>query len=211
MERKLLSKTKFYFFLFTLSLFIAGCDFSCKKDEIIPLETQLQDSTKLLSFVKEKINPDIGFAIFDTFELDAIKKIAVCREISNLNEWGIRFGYYAIMSDSLVQLFETNLLEGATDESIIKSLSLPEYPNKLLYYNSNSYFMGSGGGEVFIYIVDFNTKQINYGHLIISPRYPVSLFLSNKMNKSVSDFIIGEFKKDYPTLRIIKKDLKLEE
>jgi len=81
MERKLLSKTKFYFFLFTLSLFIAGCDFSCKKDEIIPLETQLQDSTKLLSFVKEKINPDIGFAIFDTFELDAIKKIAVCREI----------------------------------------------------------------------------------------------------------------------------------
>ena len=71
--------------------------------------------------------------------------------------------------------------------------------------------MGSGGGEVFSYIVDFENKQVYYAHLVVEPGSSTSLFISeNTQNKELINFFTLTFKKDHPTLKIVEDDIVVE-
>ena len=81
----------------------------------------------------------------------------------------------------------------------------------LVYYNSQGYFLGSGGGEVFSYIIDFENKQVYYAHLVVESPTETSLFISdNTQNKELVNFFTLTFNKDYPTLKIVKDDIVVE-
>jgi hypothetical protein len=72
--------------------------------------------------------------------------------------------------------------------------------------------MGSGGGEVFSYIIDFNKKETFYAHLVAEPEKPVYLYLSGNINNpEIKNFFIGNFKRDYPSPTLISKDIDLED
>jgi hypothetical protein len=79
-----------------------------------------------------------------------------------------------------------------------------------MYYNSQDYFLGSGGGEVFSYIIDFNNKKTYYAHLF-SEGKKVSLFLSVNIDiPEIKDFFTSAFKKDYPGLVLVTKDVNID-
>ena len=70
--------------------------------------------------------------------------------------------------------------------------------------------MGSGGGEIFTYIIDLNKRAVYYAHFFIIPDKPVSLFLSENITPEIREFFVRHFQKDYPKLHIVGKDINLE-
>ena len=71
--------------------------------------------------------------------------------------------------------------------------------------------MGSGGGEVFSYIINFEDKQVYYAHLVTEPSNSMSLFISeNTENREIINFFTLTFKKDYPDLKIVNEDIVID-
>ena len=101
--------------------------------------------------------------------------------------------------------YETELLDGSFKESFVDKIKFSSIDYDLVYYNSQGYFMGSGGGEVFSYIVDFENKQVYYAHLVVESGSSTSLFISeNTQNKELINFFTLTFKKDHPVLKLLK-------
>jgi hypothetical protein len=71
--------------------------------------------------------------------------------------------------------------------------------------------MGSGGGEVFSYIIDLENKQVYSAHLVVESQSATYLFISdNTQNKELINFFTLTFKKDYPGLTIVEDDIVLD-
>jgi hypothetical protein len=71
--------------------------------------------------------------------------------------------------------------------------------------------MGSGGGEIYSYIIDLDNKEIYYTHFVNDIDFPSSLYISDNVKDiSLRNFIISSFKKDYPNLKIVDKDIEIE-
>jgi hypothetical protein len=90
----------------------------------------------------------------------------------------------------------------------VDKIKFSSFDYDLVYYNSQSYFLGSGGGEVFSYIIDFENKQVYYAHLIVESESSTSLFISeNTSSKELINFFTLTFKKDYPGLKLVQDDI----
>jgi len=187
-----------------------GINISCDNDPEPISVAELSDQSRLIEFVQKEINPKLEHAFYGRFGIDTTKKIIVAEEISNPKEWGIKFQLYELDEDTVKKVYETALLEGSLQESQILKTKFPGKKYNVIYYNSGSFFMGSGGGEVFAYLIDFEKRRVNYGHLVLSRQIYMGLFLSPSNEREVSDFITSEFKRDYPRLKVIQKDYELE-
>lgn len=210
MVQRLLLRNRKNVIIFVFTLLVSVLNFSCD-NEPPPYEMpDLSDQTKLMEFVQREIGPEVKNAFFGVFGNDSTRRIIAAEEISTTSEWGIKFHLYDIGKDTLIKIYETALLDGSLQESKVVKLELPGRKYNLIYYNSGSFFMGSGGGEVFNYVIDFGKRKVNYGHLILTPKVSMGLFLSPENDKEASEFMISELKKDYPRLKIITKDYMLE-
>jgi len=197
------------FFLF-LFMFI-GCDRDSKNPSI-PIEDYLSDNQKLLTHLKKNFDPQTEVALYSQFDADSNKEILVVKETkpSKTDKWGLKIQLLTV--DSLIKKDEVFLPEMSTTESICKTQRMDSSSSyDLFYYNSGSFYLGSSGGEIFAYLVDFPGKQIYYAHLIISPNKPAALFISkNCEERKVKDFYLNLFKLDRPELVVIQKDISIE-
>lgn len=183
--------------------------YSCteKKEEASPVK-DYDDPAVALNEAKSILGPDTKFAYKGMFDKDSVIEIAAGTEISQKNEWGIKFQFLKQKDKKFHKVFETDLLNGSFKESITKKIKFPSFDYELIYYNSSDYFLGSGIGEVFSYIVDFKESKIYYAHLI--QNRGISLFLSENMeNSNIKSFFISLFRKDYPDLKLISEDIDL--
>jgi len=148
---------------------------------------------------------------YSGFFLDKSKnEIVAGLEIDTKDELGIRFALLKIAGNKLEKGFETSVLDGSLSDGYISKIKLSPADYELLYYNSRDYYIGSGGGEIFSYIIDFKLGKVYYAHLIIEPKI-TSLFLSHNIdNPDVKNFFINNFKKDYPAFTLISKDFMLD-
>ena len=113
--------------------------------------------------------------------------------------------------NQLVKKYETSLLDGSFKESLVRKIKFPKFKYELIYYNSQDYFWGSGGGEVFAYIINYAKKETFYAHLFSESRKQVELFLSKNITEpDLKKFFISSFKKDYPELKFTSDDVSLE-
>ena len=159
---------------------------------------------------KNVLGENMKFAYKGTFDKDSVVEITAGTEIENKDEWGIKFYLLKLEEDKLKIVFQTSLLNGSFKESLTKKIKFPAFNYELLYYNSQDYFLGSGGGEVYSYIIDFNNKNTFYAHLF-SEGEKVSLFLSDNIdNPDIKNFFILNFKRDYPNLKIVQKDINID-
>jgi hypothetical protein len=164
----------------------------------------------LLSEVKDFLGEEVKIVYTGVFDDDKIEKIAVGSEINTKEVWGIKFFLLVKDDDKPEIIFETDILDGSFKSSSVEKLKLPSLSYEMIYYNSLDYFMGSGGGEVFSYIVDLKRKEVYYAHLIIEGKQ-ISLFLSENIeNDEVKDFFLNIFRKDYPVFSIVDKDIRLD-
>ncbi|HEX2867198.1 MAG TPA: hypothetical protein VHO03_09145 [Ignavibacteriales bacterium] len=199
-----------------LSVILASCE---KKEAPRPqVPVVSADSAKKLDkkFAEERVSQILGTKVsfFEEgrFQEDSTLGIAAGTEKNDKKEWGIKFYYFKRANNDLVKAFETPLLKGSFTESLTKKIKLSAANYEMLYYDSQAYFMGSGGGEIFSYIVDFNKQQVYYAHFFSVEKKPTSLYLSpNTNDKEIRDFFIRHFRRDYPDLKLVEKDYNLED
>ena len=187
-----------------LFVFITSCS---DKERKIPV-LDYQNKTQLLEVVKKHFDPNSYVAFGGVFDESGKQTIADGIEVDNGNEWGIKFVQLKIVEDELEKIYETELLDGSFKQSFVDKIKFSSFDNELIYYNSRDYYIGSGGGEIFCYIINFEAKQVYYSHLVIDPSNSVSLFISeNTENKEIRNFFILTFRKDYPNLRTVDEDI----
>jgi hypothetical protein len=200
------------FFIKALLSFVLLFPFiSCSdKEEKIPL-IDYQNKVQLLEIVKKHYNKDVQFAFGGAFDESGKNEIAVGREIENYDDWGIKFILLEKSGDDFDTKYESDLLDGSFKESFIDKIKFASFDYELLYYNSQNYFIGSGGGEIFAYIVDYENKQIYYAHLVVESAKPASLYISdNSENREIRNFFTLNFKRDYPDLKLVDDDIIID-
>jgi len=197
--------------LFISFLFLISCgDSQDEKKNKAPLK-DYKDSAVQLREAKNLLGNDVKVTFLGNFKNDSEEEIVAGSEINTKDEWGIKFTSIDITGDEPKKIFETDLLEGSFDDSKVDKLRLASKSYELLYYNSGDYFMGSGGGDVFGYIIDFNEKEIYYAHLVADNK-KVSLYLSENINNDdIRKFFLDTFKRDFPTFVIVSQDIEYDE
>ncbi len=187
--------------------------FSCgKKENNVEEFSKYNDPSFVLKSAKDILGSDTKFAKKGTFDKDSTIEIAAGTEVSDAENWGIKFYLLKLEDGELQKSFETNLLKGSFNSCRVNKIKLGDFKYELIYYNSQDYFLGSGGGEIFSYIIDFAKKQKYYAHLLIQPGKPISLFVSSNTDDvpDIKNFFLALFKKDYPKLTLISNDISLD-
>jgi hypothetical protein len=196
------------FALIILSALIISCgseDTGVQK--VLP---DYNDPAVVLQEAKNALGENVRFAYKGFFIPDSGVQIAAGEEIESKDSWGIKFYLLTLKNNKLEKHYESELLEGSLRDAMVKKMKFPDFMNELIYYDSQDYFLGSGGGEVFSYIINFEDKQVYYAHLFSGPGTGVSLFLSNNLSDNLSNFFVSNFKRDYPALRMASKDVDLQ-
>lgn len=183
---------------------------SGKKEKPIP-KFNFEDKNQVLEIVKNHFDKDISLVFIGNFNDNNSLSVVACAEKMDSINWGIKF-YHLIQTKNQIDCeYETDILNGSLKESMIDKIKIADKPYELLYYNSMNFFMGTGGGEIYSYIIDFNDKQLFYAHFVNDVDYPSSLFISeNTKDIKLRNFIISNFKRDYPNLKIVDKEIKLD-
>jgi len=181
---------------------------SCSdKQNKIPV-LDYQNKTQLLEIVKKHFDQNTNVAFGGYFDETGKQTIAAGIEVDNGTDWGIKFAQLKIVDDEFKVIYETELLDGSFKQSFVDKIKISSFDIEMIYYNSRDYYLGSGGGEIFSYIINFEAKQVYYAHLVIDPSDLVSLFVSeNTESKEIRNFFILTFRKDYPNLKIVDEDI----
>ncbi len=128
-------------------------------------------------------------------------------EVSSDTLWGIEFAYLTGEGSSMQEAYKTKMLDGSFNESKSQIVKLPGYNHDLIYYNSQDYYLGSGGGDVYAYVIDFATKEIYSAHFFSYESKPTSLFISkNTSDENVKNFFVNEFKAVFPEVKVVNTD-----
>jgi hypothetical protein len=195
--------------LFPLFIFNCG-DSQEKKNNKAPLK-DYKDPAAQLKEAKNILGNDAKLTFLGFFNDDKQEEIIAGLEINTKEEWGIKFAVMDISQEKPVKAYETKLLDGSLTDGHLDKIKLPSLKYEMLYYNSGDYFLGSGGGEVFSYIVDYKNKEVYYSHLVVGSK-KTSLYLSeNIKNDDIRKFLLNALKKDFPALVLVSQDIEFDD
>jgi len=185
-------------------IFLTGCQKKAAEQTPVTVKSFYNYDT-LLNEVKNLLHADDGVALLGNFKGDTTQQAAAVIYVNKKLE-KISFNLFEIMDTKLEKKDETQPLIGSLKDCKIEKINLPGVSNDLIYYNSQIYFMGSNGGEVFSYLVDFKAQKTYYAHLVSEPRKPEFLYISETDNQEVRKYFIDNFRKDYSAFKITPKD-----
>ena len=190
---------------------------ACEKSEQDKTQDKVQDTNAIkqeidVEQIEKILGREINFIERGKFVVDSLSEVVAGTEFSSDSLWGIRFTLLKNDGNSIKKVYQTNVLDGSFKEGLIDKLRLKGINYDLIYYDSRDYYMGSGGGEIFSYLIDFQTESVYKAHFFTVPDKPVSLFISsNTTDDNIRNFFISKYRKDYPELQLVKKDYKLED
>lgn len=197
-----------FFLIIFINLILVSCD-NKEKAEIPKLD--LNNKEQVLQVLKNHFDKDISQVFIGNFDDDKKLTIVACAEKMDSTIWGIQFFHITQEKGNIKILFKTEILQGSLKDARLDKIKIFDSQLEHIYYNSLDYFMGSGGGEIFSYIIDFKEKQVYYSHFVNDIDYPYSLYISENVNDlKLRNFIISIFKRDYPKLKIVEKDIELD-
>jgi len=134
---------------------------------------------------------------------------AVVYEVNSGTDFGIKFMLAHLNADTVMVDYTSGLFDGAVNESIFETVKISGLDYDVVYYNSSDYFMGSGGGEVFTYVIDFYTSLIAYGHLYINGSETPSFYVPSAVRDSnVRDYLVKRIKSDFSDIKLVSQDYK---
>jgi len=194
-----------------LPLLIFNCGDSQEgKNNKAPLK-DYRDPAVQMKEAKNILGSDTKLTFLGFFNDDKQEEIAAGLEINTKEEWGIKFAVMDISKEKPKKVYETKLLDGSLSNGHIDKIKLHSLNYELLYYNSGNYFLGSGGGEVFSYIVDYKNKEVYSSHLVAGSKR-TSLYLSeNIKNDDIRKFLLNALKKDFPALVLVSHDIEFDD
>ncbi|MCZ6702714.1 MAG: hypothetical protein O6940_06690 [Ignavibacteria bacterium] len=182
-------------------LSIIGC--GKKNDEHVNFD----DPRSVRNIANNVIDETIRFSASGYFSSDTNKSIIAGTEKFKKSKMGISFSLLEKVDDEFKVVYNTGVLEGSFNKCIVDKMKFSSNGIEMIYYNSKDYYLGTSGGDVYLYVIDFIEKEVYYGHLIAERSSGTSLFLSeNLIDPMLRRFFISYFKKDYTALRIINSD-----
>ena len=189
-----------------LSLLILIALVSCKKSYEPPPHNLFENEQLVLKTAKDIVGDNVSFNTAGYFETDTVKSIVAGVEISEKNDWGIKFYLISWMESEFKIKYETPLLNGSFVQCLVNKIKFSDYDTELIYYNSKNYFMGNANGDIYSYIINLKNLKVYSAHLSIITEGRVSLDLSQNIdNPMIKNFYISYFRRDYPNLRLVEK------
>lgn len=183
-------------------LSIVGC--GKKNDQ----QVNFDDPRSVKNIANNLIGETIRFSTSGYFSSDTSKSVIAGTEKSEESKMGISFSLIEKVDDEFKVVYNTGFLEGSFNNSIVDKMKFSSNGLEMIYYNSQDYYLGTSGGDVYMYVINFAEREVYYGHLIADRSSGASLFLSeNLKDPMLRRFFISYFKKDYTALRIINSDM----
>lgn len=164
--------------------------FSCKKNNEIEISKSSQDLKKIFTEFKDTnlINSEISRALKDSTilfvnsEMNDGENVIVTAISVNKDknfEYGIKFSVLKISDNILIPEYISDTLDGIRDFSSYGEVYIPGVNKKYLFYDSRSAFIGSNGGEVYVYLFDPVNKEIFSLQTIDQPNEKLNVFSKN--------------------------------
>lgn len=180
----------------------------CKKSYEPPPYNLFENDQLVLKTAKDLIGENISFTTAGYFETDSVKSIVAGKEVSDKNEWGIKFYLISWVEGEFKIKYETGLLNGSFVQCIVNKIKFSDIENELVYYNSKSYFLGNSSGDVYSHVLDLKKLKVYSAHLSVITEGRVSLDLTDNIdNPMIKTFFVSYFRRDYPNLRLVEKAL----
>ena len=162
--------------------------------------------------IQKKFGSSEFRTIHGQYTNDLSESFAVLVEINKGTALGVRFCLVKEDTKGIAFIYESPVFDGSVNQSIFEKIKLPDTPVDFIYYNSGSYFMGSGGGEIFGDLVDFSHSQIYSAHLFIRNSEGPQLYMADSIqNSGIGKFFQAKFKNDFPDLHLTTHDYKFVE
>jgi hypothetical protein len=191
-------------FLVVLLIVVGGC----KKSYEPPPHNLFENEQLVIKTAKDLIGANISFTSAGYFDTDTVKSIVAGAEISEKNEWGIKFYLISWMEGEFKIKYQTGLLNGSFVQCLVNKIKFSDYDNELIYYNSKSYFLGNASGDVYSHVIDLKKLKVYSAHLSVISEGRVSLDLSQNIDDPmIKNFFISYFRRDYPNLRLVERAL----
>jgi len=197
-----LLSNKIFLSVFVLALLFSGC----KKSNEPPPHNLFENEHMILQTAKDLVGENISFTSAGYFDSDSVKSIVAGTEISEKNNWGIKFYLISWMEGEFKIKYETGLLDGSFVQCLVDKMKFSDSGSEMIYYNSKGYFLGTGGGDVYSHIINLKSQKVYSAHLSVISEGRISLELSDNIDKPlIKNFFISYFRRDYPNLRIVEK------
>lgn len=193
---------KIFLLMLSFAIVFAGC----KKSYEPPPHNLFENEQMVLKTAKDLIGESISFTTAGYFDSDSVKSIVAGTEISEKNSWGIKFYLISWIEGEFRIKYQTGLLDGSFVQCLVDKIKFSDSGSELIYYNSKSYFLGTGGGDVYSHIINLKDQKVYSAHLSVISEGRISLELSDNIDKPViKNFFISYFRRDYPNLRVVEK------
>ncbi|MBI2419820.1 MAG: hypothetical protein HYV28_18300 [Ignavibacteriales bacterium] len=138
----------------------------------------------------------------------SICAILLKMESKDLKNLSIAFVDTALINSENFVLYVTEPLEGDPDNTELTSVRLTDIPHPIVYFNTGDFLMGTGGGEVFHYLIDAAKEQIYPAHFIADKSSGFGLYLPPQSRAAViQDFFHAKVSKQYSPLSTLKRDI----
>jgi len=187
--------------LITFLIFLS----SCGKKEEKPVD--LKDPKAVQKIVDEVLPKEAKFSTSGNFNSDKKLSIVAGTETVTKNIQGISFILIDKKDDEYKVDFRTHILDGSFEKCLVDKIKLSSLGGEMIYYNSKDYFIGTSGGDIYSYIIDFRNKEVYSAHLVSGKTKRALLYLSeNVTDKLLRTFFVSYYKKDYPSLQITQSD-----
>lgn len=201
----------FFLIIFSASLILYSCGNNKSKNQPVVISPNYNDPAVVMQQAISILGNNVKFAYKGTFDNDSTTEIAAGIEERGTKIFGIKFYLLKEIQGKFNIVYESPLLNGSFKECLIKKIKFPLLNYELVYYNSQSFYLGSGGGEIYSYIINYKDGKVYYAHFISNPQNPVALYVSNNIDmENIKNFFIANFKRDYPTLKLLDKDIILK-
>lgn len=201
----------FFLIIFSSAVIFYSCGNNKSNNQPVVISPNYNDPALVMQQAVSILGNSVKFAYKGTFDNDSTVEIAAGIEERGPKVFGIKFYLLKESQGKFNIAYESPLLNGSFKECLIKKIKFPLLSYELIYYNSQSFYLGSGGGEIFSYIINYKDSKVYYAHFISNPQNPVALYVSNNIDmENIKNFFIANFKRDYPTLKLIDKDIILK-
>ena len=191
-------------------LLLNSCTEKKQNTDLVKLKNSYNNPSFVLGQAKAILGNDVKQTFKGRFDRDTVIEVIAGTEVEKQTEWGIRFNLLKLINGKLTKTWQTGLLPGSFKGSLCDKIKFPSFDHELVYYNSKDFYLGSSGGEVFTYIINFQDQKTYSAHLV-SEGKTVSLYISDNIDvPEIHNFFFGIFKRDYPNLKIVYKDVQLK-
>ncbi len=190
-----------FLFLIGFLLLVAGC----KKSYEPPPHNLFENDQLIQKTAKDLVGENISFTSAGHFESDTLKSIVAGVEVTENNEWGIKFYLIGWVEGEFQIKYTTPLLNGSFVQCLVNKIKFSDFDTELIYYNSKNYFLGNANGDVYSHIVDLKRLKVYSAHLSVTGSR-VTLDLSQNIDHPmIKTFFTSYFRRDYPNLRLVER------